>query len=164
MNLEQYKDTYVTVTVPSFGYLGYLQFVKFLSLGGDVSEVKEKRYGNTKKITVYYNFYKERTANTFTRDIQKIFNPSVVSVQVEQKPHYIDGFARLEDLLSNFDWYYAMSDDHRYYLSGEASHREVNELVKELVNTDRHRVRNILLKYSERSIVLHLLKEVVNNY
>jgi hypothetical protein len=39
---------------------------------------------------------------------------------------------RLEELLQTHDWYYNMSDDHRYYLQGRRQYNEIWKLMDEL--------------------------------
>lgn len=39
--------------------------------------------------------------------------------------------AQLYDKLEAHDWYYAMSDDNRYWVAGEASRKELEEIGKE---------------------------------
>tara|TARA_R100000315_G_C5193232_1_gene112858 strand:- start:165 stop:374 length:210 start_codon:yes stop_codon:yes gene_type:complete len=39
---------------------------------------------------------------------------------------------RLEELLQTHDWYYNMSDDHRYYLQGRRQYNEIWRLMDEL--------------------------------
>ena len=41
---------------------------------------------------------------------------------------------RLEELLRTHDWYYNMSDDHRYYLQGRRQYNEIWRLMDELKN------------------------------
>ena len=41
---------------------------------------------------------------------------------------------RLEELLQTHDWYYNMSDDHRYYLQGRRQYNEIWRLMDELKN------------------------------
>ncbi len=37
---------------------------------------------------------------------------------------------KFEELLENYDWYYAMSDDHRIYLRGVAQTQEIQEYIE----------------------------------
>ena len=39
---------------------------------------------------------------------------------------------RLEELLQTHDWYYNMSDDHKYYLQGRKQYNEIWRLMGEL--------------------------------
>jgi hypothetical protein len=43
-----------------------------------------------------------------------------------------DKLQRLEELLQTHDWYYNMSDDHRYYLQGRRQYNEIWNLMTEL--------------------------------
>lgn len=43
-----------------------------------------------------------------------------------------DKLKRLEELLQTHDWYYNMSDDHKYYLQGRKQYNEIWRLMGEL--------------------------------
>ncbi len=48
------------------------------------------------------------------------------------KNKYIKMLLELEELLKHHDWYYAMSDDHRYYTAGRKSFEKIWKLMDEL--------------------------------
>jgi len=43
---------------------------------------------------------------------------------------------KLEHLLQGHDWYYNMSDDHRYYTSGRAEYDRIRETMEECNNNN----------------------------
>ena len=47
-----------------------------------------------------------------------------------------DKLNQLEELLKHHDWYYAMSEDMRYFRSGSKSYDEIWKLMKELKNNN----------------------------
>ena len=48
------------------------------------------------------------------------------------KNKYITMIIELEELLKHHDWYYMMSDDHRYYSAGRKSFEKIWKLMDEL--------------------------------
>ncbi len=55
-------------------------------------------------------------------------------IQLNMKNKYVKMIIELEELLKHHDWYYAMSDDHRYYSSGRKSFEKIWKLMDELKN------------------------------
>ena len=43
---------------------------------------------------------------------------------------------QLEELLKNHDWYYNMSDDHRYYTIGRQESEEIQQTMEKLNNNN----------------------------
>jgi hypothetical protein len=43
---------------------------------------------------------------------------------------------QLEELLKNHDWYYNMSDDHRYYTSGREQYKVIQQTMEKLNNNN----------------------------
>ena len=43
---------------------------------------------------------------------------------------------QLEELLKNHDWYYNMSDDHRYYTSGREESQKIQQTMEKLNNNN----------------------------
>jgi len=43
---------------------------------------------------------------------------------------------QLEELLKNHDWYYSMSDDHRYYEKGRKESEVIREKIEKLNNNN----------------------------
>ncbi len=43
---------------------------------------------------------------------------------------------QLEELLKNHDWYYNMSDDHRYYTIGRQESEEIQQTMEKLINNN----------------------------
>ena len=43
---------------------------------------------------------------------------------------------QLEELLKNHDWYYNMSDDHRYYPSGREQSKVIQQTMEKLNNNN----------------------------
>ncbi len=43
---------------------------------------------------------------------------------------------QLEELLKNHDWYYNMSDDHRYYTAGRRESEEIQQTMEKLINNN----------------------------
>ncbi len=43
---------------------------------------------------------------------------------------------QLEELLKNHDWYYAMSDDNRYYTSGREESKVIQQTIEKLNNNN----------------------------
>jgi len=43
---------------------------------------------------------------------------------------------KLEELLKNHDWYYNMSDDHRYYTRGRQESKEIQQTMEKLNNNN----------------------------
>jgi len=43
---------------------------------------------------------------------------------------------QLEELLKNHDWYYNMSDDHRYYTRGRQESEEIQQTMEKLINNN----------------------------
>ena len=56
--------------------------------------------------------------------MKKMKQTNTTNMQVKLK--------ELEALLVSHDWYYAMSDDHRYYLRGKRQYNEIWNLMTEL--------------------------------
>jgi len=43
---------------------------------------------------------------------------------------------QLEELLKQHDWYYAMSDDHRYYTAGREQSEKIQQTMEKLNNNN----------------------------
>lgn len=43
---------------------------------------------------------------------------------------------QLEELLKNHDWYYNMSDDHRYYTAGRKESQKIQQTIEKLNNNN----------------------------
>ena len=56
-------------------------------------------------------------------------------------------FSEFETMLRRHDWTYAMSDDHRYWVSGEAAMKKINQMARELVKIDPQRTAALYNKY-----------------
>ena len=56
-------------------------------------------------------------------------------------------FMELDLLLRTHDYTYMMSDDHRYWLAGEASKKVTEKLIAELSKLNPDRVGELILKY-----------------
>jgi hypothetical protein len=54
----------------------------------------------------------------------------------------------LEQRLKNHDWYYAFSDDHRVWQSGEASRHILLNLMNEAVKIDPYKARKMFARYA----------------
>ena len=54
---------------------------------------------------------------------------------------------RLERMLKNHDWYYAMSDDFRWYSAGETQRRRILALVEQLGDEGRRLYESYSLKH-----------------
>jgi len=52
------------------------------------------------------------------------------------KNHNILLLEKLETLLKSHDWYYNMSDDHRYYTRGREEYDRIREVMEECNNND----------------------------
>jgi hypothetical protein len=56
-------------------------------------------------------------------------------------------FERLEKECQSFDWYYAFSDDHRVWLSGESRREKLKNLIEDCKVIDPQKTKEIVLKY-----------------
>ena len=52
------------------------------------------------------------------------------------KNENIQLLVQLEELLKNHDWYYAMSDDHRYYTAGRDQSEKIQQVMEKLNNNN----------------------------
>lgn len=60
-------------------------------------------------------------------------------------------FAEFEKALKDHDWTYAYSDDHSYWVRGEAEMKEITEMAQELVLVDPKRVEAIYAKAAKEA-------------
>jgi hypothetical protein len=58
-------------------------------------------------------------------------------------------FFSLVSKLQGFDWYYEMSDDHRYWVAGERARAEVQKLIDKLILEDKELVKAILKEFAK---------------
>ena len=64
-----------------------------------------------------------------------------------------DKWELLETRLKTMDWFYSMSDDHRYWVKGEARLKEIDTLMGSLKLIDPDRVTTLYNKYSPKKFV-----------
>lgn len=68
-------------------------------------------------------------------------------------PTFTDNWELLENRLKTMDWFYSMSDDHRYWVAGEAKMKEIDNLMGSLKLIDPDRVTTLYNKYSPKRFV-----------
>jgi hypothetical protein len=63
----------------------------------------------------------------------------------------IANFRDFEEALKRHDWTYANSDDHSYWLAGEASMKRIYDMARELVQVDPQKVAMLYDKYGKQA-------------
>ena len=58
--------------------------------------------------------------------------------------------AELVEALKSHDWHYAMSDDHSYYVRGQASWKQIKKMMREMEDSDR--AEELFRKYAPEGI------------
>lgn len=74
-------------------------------------------------------------------------------MNVNQNTVNNDKWELLENRLKTMDWFYAMSDDHRYWVAGEAKMKEIDNLMGSLKLIDLDRVTTLYNKFSSKRFV-----------
>lgn len=74
-------------------------------------------------------------------------------MNVNQNTVNNDKWELLENRLKTMDWFYSMSDDHRYWVAGEAKMKEIDNLMGSLKLIDPDRVTTLYNKYSPKRFV-----------
>lgn len=63
--------------------------------------------------------------------------------------HEADLWEMYEKALRTHDWYYQMSDDHRYWVKGTAEAARIKQLKERLMLIDRNRAEELYKKYEQ---------------
>lgn len=64
--------------------------------------------------------------------------------------HETDLWQAYEKALRTHDWYYYMSDDHRYWVKGTAEASQIKQMKERLMLIDRDRAEALYKKYEQR--------------
>lgn len=146
-NLEDYKKTVVTVTMPRFGCIPTFNFLKVLALSAipepDWDKKRWNKTGEFISVSFYFDVGQEAMANQFLSDLKRIFNPQNFRFSSQTINKFKDKWELFEYLLKNHDWNYQYSDDHRVWSSGESSFQQIKALRVELGVLDAPRAENL---------------------
>lgn len=150
------QNTVITVSFTRFGSTQTTDFLKSICGGANVKVVEEnkinyKRYrlSDKVKLSFTYSYYQESQARQFEKSLHVIFNPDYIEFKVSNVPMFKDDWEKYEFLVKHHDWYYAFSDDHRVWSSGESNFKEIKALRIKLGQSDCVRADNIWNQYSK---------------
>ena len=93
----------------------------------------QKYCGPTKGVIVYADRITELDSHVTNKDLNTAVEQARVQVQAEideESAIKADPVKDLERCLQRHDWTYQYSDDHRYWVAGEASARRIQELME----------------------------------
>jgi hypothetical protein len=149
---EQHKNTIITIHVPRLGSNAIIECLKQMGLGGDMVETTPKatRHKIQEHRTVQFTFdhYRRGMAKDFLNHLAKVFHPSYLRVASGEVNAFKNEWEFYENQLKNMDWYYAFSDDHRVWCSGEAAIAELKTLRENLSKEDAARATKLWEQYS----------------
>lgn len=147
---NRYKNLLVAVTVPVFGCHIWRDFLKQLALGAECIEppkqVQKSRFAvrpTTATYTFKFNAYQSSSYNHFIQNLNKIFKTDFLTFKESTEDMFKNNWELYEHLLSNHDWYYAMSDDHGVWSAGERVRKEIDKLKEELSKENLTRANHL---------------------
>jgi hypothetical protein len=127
--------TIVTVTIPKFGSNGLIDYLEFLA-HTKLQSKTDVGYRNDKYEIV---FNCGGMTKQFLASLALMFRGEAIKWETKEIPRFASKIEYLDYLLKNFDLSYTMSDDHRYWVSGELTKDKVKALIGELVGENKHR-------------------------
>lgn len=135
----------VTIVYPQFGSIGTLQYLEFLAHSkGKQDPVLNKKYRKSHTCVVEFEFMFDYQVATFTKELNKIFNPSYLTVSIASKNRFNSDWDEFENMVNTHDRYYDYSDDHRVWAAGDENLKRIRDFANKLRLIDNERVDAIL--------------------